>query len=92
MALTIDHVVPVSKGGQHAWTNCVIACSKCNARKGNLMPKDAARAKGLKLKRAPHQPTLEELYPFMTFRPRRAGAPEEWLSWLPESGAADLHG
>ena len=38
------------------------------------------------------QPTLEELYPFMTFRPRRAGAPEEWLSWLPESGAADLHG
>ncbi|XRB09669.1 HNH endonuclease [Pycnococcus provasolii] len=85
VALTIDHVIPVSKGGIHDWTNCVIACSACNAKKGNLMPKDAAKMKGLKLNIKPHQPRLEELYSVMTFRPRRAGAPQEWLSWLPDT-------
>lgn len=33
--LTIDHVVPVSKGGKTTWENCVAACKTCNTRKGN---------------------------------------------------------
>lgn len=33
--LSIDHVVPRSLGGQSSWTNCVVACLECNARKGN---------------------------------------------------------
>ena len=33
--LTIDHVVPLSKGGKTAWENCVTACKECNHRKGN---------------------------------------------------------
>lgn len=33
--LTIDHVVPVSKGGKTTWENTVAACGPCNARKGN---------------------------------------------------------
>lgn len=33
--LTIDHVVPLSKGGRHEWTNVVTACSQCNNRKGD---------------------------------------------------------
>ena len=85
VAMTIDHVVPLSKGGEHSWSNCVIACSRCNARKGNLMPKEAARIKGIRLSKRPEQPTVEELYHCMKFRPGRKDAPNEWLSWLPES-------
>ena len=33
--LSIDHVVPRSKGGRLSWTNCVLACLDCNVRKGN---------------------------------------------------------
>lgn len=32
--LTIDHVIPRSRGGQHSWTNLVTACRPCNHRKG----------------------------------------------------------
>jgi 5-methylcytosine-specific restriction endonuclease McrA len=32
--LTLDHVVPRSRGGAHAWTNLVSACAMCNRRKG----------------------------------------------------------
>jgi len=33
---TIDHVVPLSKGGRSTFKNCVCACMKCNLGKGNL--------------------------------------------------------
>lgn len=33
--LTIDHVLPLSKGGKTNFTNCVSACKKCNSKKGN---------------------------------------------------------
>jgi len=33
--LSIDHVLPRSLGGHSSWTNCVVACLACNARKGN---------------------------------------------------------
>ncbi|MCK4471871.1 MAG: HNH endonuclease [Anaerolineae bacterium] len=32
--LTIDHVVPRYRGGQHSWKNLVAACPQCNRRKG----------------------------------------------------------
>lgn len=32
---TIDHVVPMSKGGSHTWDNVRVACHKCNSVKGN---------------------------------------------------------
>ncbi|MBN1170758.1 MAG: HNH endonuclease [Micromonosporaceae bacterium] len=34
-AETIDHVVPRSRGGRHAWENVVAACAKCNHTKGD---------------------------------------------------------
>lgn len=34
---TIDHVKPRSRGGQHAWTNVVAACARCNHRKGDRL-------------------------------------------------------
>lgn len=33
--LTIDHVVPRSKGGEDTWENLVVACSTCNTKKGD---------------------------------------------------------
>lgn len=39
--LTVEHIVPVSRGGQHVWTNVVTACRSCNTRKGNRLPEEA---------------------------------------------------
>jgi 5-methylcytosine-specific restriction endonuclease McrA len=35
--LTIDHVLPRSKGGDDSWENLVVACSSCNTKKGNRL-------------------------------------------------------
>lgn len=40
--LTIDHVVPRSKGGYDSWENLVLACVKCNVRKGDRTPEEAS--------------------------------------------------
>jgi 5-methylcytosine-specific restriction endonuclease McrA len=40
-ASTIDHVLPRSRGGKDTWNNLVLACTKCNVRKGNRLPDEA---------------------------------------------------
>ena len=50
--LTIDHVLPRSRGGKSTWTNCVLACFRCNHRKADRLPDEA----GMKLKKVPIQP------------------------------------
>lgn len=40
-ALTLDHVLPLSRGGRDWWTNVVTACRSCNNRKGNFTPDEA---------------------------------------------------
>lgn len=37
---TLDHVIPRSKGGKHAWENVVTSCKPCNSRKGNKLLSD----------------------------------------------------
>lgn len=39
--LTLDHVMPVSRGGPKSWQNLVTACHKCNHKKGNRTPSEA---------------------------------------------------
>lgn len=51
--LTIDHVLPRSRGGQSTWTNCVLACLDCNHRKADRLPAEAK----MKLRKEPVQPT-----------------------------------
>ncbi|MGE0529080.1 MAG: HNH endonuclease, partial [Bdellovibrionales bacterium] len=51
--LTVDHVIPLSKGGRHEWTNVVTACSECNNRKGD---KTLERA-NLRLLTRPQKPS-----------------------------------
>lgn len=42
--LTIDHIVPRSKGGTDSWDNVVAACLKCNVKKGDRTPNQANMA------------------------------------------------
>ncbi len=39
--LTLDHVVPRSRGGASSWENLVACCHECNRRKGNQLPHEA---------------------------------------------------
>jgi 5-methylcytosine-specific restriction endonuclease McrA len=39
--LTVDHVIPRSRGGASEWDNIVAACAPCNRRKGNRTPHEA---------------------------------------------------
>lgn len=50
--LTIDHVIPRSRGGKDTWDNVVIACLRCNVLKGSRTPKEA----GMELKTKPCRP------------------------------------
>lgn len=45
--MTLDHVIPLSKGGLHEKANLVAACSHCNTSKGNRDPIAFARKHGL---------------------------------------------
>jgi 5-methylcytosine-specific restriction endonuclease McrA len=36
--LTVDHVIPRSKGGRSTWDNIVASCAPCNRRKGDRLP------------------------------------------------------
>jgi 5-methylcytosine-specific restriction endonuclease McrA len=38
---TVDHILPVSRGGKNTWTNTVCACPDCNQRKADRMPHEA---------------------------------------------------
>jgi 5-methylcytosine-specific restriction endonuclease McrA len=55
--LTFDHVVPRSKGGRTSWENVVTACSCCNLRKANKMPRDV----GMFPRLPPCQPSTWQL-------------------------------
>ncbi len=51
--LTIDHVIPKSKGGSEEWTNLVVACSTCNTKKGDKLLSQTDM-KLIKQPKAPH--------------------------------------
>jgi 5-methylcytosine-specific restriction endonuclease McrA len=39
--LTMDHVMPKNRGGEETWENLVVACQKCNRKKGSRTPDEA---------------------------------------------------
>ena len=55
--LTRDHVIPISRGGANDWGNVVAACSPCNNRKGNRLPREV----GMRLLTVPGEPNHVEL-------------------------------
>lgn len=56
--LTLDHVIPRSRGGLHTWDNVVAACASCNSRKGDRLLHEVGMALAHKPK-APIHPALQ---------------------------------
>lgn len=50
--LTIDHIIPRSRGGNKTWTNLIAACRACNQKKGDKLPAEI----GMFPINAPHRP------------------------------------
>lgn len=55
--LSLDHVVPRSRGGETTWENVVCCCLNCNTRKGGRTPKEAH----MKLLKQPKKPRFNPL-------------------------------
>lgn len=51
--VTIDHIMPSSRGGPTSWLNCVASCKPCNKSKANCTPDEA----GMRLLKKPTVPT-----------------------------------
>ena len=52
--LTLDHVIPKSRGGRNEWTNLVTCCHKCNLHKANRTPEEAK----MKMRQTPFIPSI----------------------------------
>jgi 5-methylcytosine-specific restriction endonuclease McrA len=76
--LTLDHVVPRSRGGKSTWRNLVVACIRCNDRKKNKLPREA----GMRLLRQPERPM------WSTYLSVRLGGKchESWRSFIDSAG------
>lgn len=55
--LTRDHLLPISRGGESAWSNVITACTRCNHRKGDRTPEEA----GMTPLSVPREPNHVEL-------------------------------
>ncbi len=74
--LSIDHVIPRSRGGAHSWDNVITACVPCNVTKGNRTPDEA----NMPLKRKPHRPISN--LSFEVTRQVNSGVHTEWGKYL----------
>jgi 5-methylcytosine-specific restriction endonuclease McrA len=52
--LTLDHVIPKSRGGRNDWMNLVTSCFKCNLKKSNRTPEEAKMI----MRKLPYAPTF----------------------------------
>jgi len=52
ITLTLDHIIPKSRGGEDSWENLVAACLPCNNKKGDQTPEEAM----MKLRVRPYTP------------------------------------
>ena len=77
--LTLDHVVPSSKGGKSTWNNLITACKTCNAKKGDFSPYEA----GLTLNSKPYKPSY-----IMFIRDFSGFVTDEWIPFLRASQTA----
>ncbi|HEX5054600.1 MAG TPA: HNH endonuclease [Planctomycetota bacterium] len=74
--ISVDHVLPRSRGGSTSWENCVLACVGCNARKADRTLKES----GLRLLRQPIRPRWT---PYLNLRPSQRM--DSWSRFAPES-------
>ena len=69
--LTIDHIMPKSRGGPTSYANCVTACRKCNQRKSDHTPEEV----NMKLAKTPQAPIRGIVI-------NASDLPEEWAQYL----------
>lgn len=87
--LTIDHVLPISRGGKWTWENLVAACAKCNSKKGQKTIEEA----NMKLLKTPKAPKDFDILtiPLTSAAAKmlrlRKGTPEEWRQYLGRSSS-----
>ena len=72
--LTLDHVVPRSRGGESVWENVVTACGPCNLRKGDRLLEETH----MHLPRSPRPPA-----PVLFISLALHRVPETWVRYLP---------
>lgn len=71
--LSLDHVIPISRGGKSTWENVVCACLSCNVRKGNKLVAES----GMDLIRHPVRPKWHPLH-----RLQGRNYPEIWRNFV----------
>ncbi|MGD2206548.1 MAG: HNH endonuclease [Anaerolineae bacterium] len=71
--LTLDHVLPRSRGGKTVWENVVAACGPCNRRKGDRTPEEA----GMQLDHRPARPRYLAITLLTS-----ASAPDVWDKYM----------
>ncbi|VVA26514.1 PREDICTED: HNH endonuclease [Prunus dulcis] len=82
--LTIDHVLPIVRGGEWKWENLVTACARCNSKKGQKTLEEA----NMKLTKVPKAPKDYDILAIpltsaaIKMLKMRKGTPEEWLQYL----------
>ena len=74
--LTVDHVIPRSKGGTSTWDNIVASCAPCNRRKGDSLPQKI----GMHPRHPPRVP-----HPQVFIHVASPTIPSAWKQWLPEA-------
>lgn len=72
--LTLDHVVPRSRGGESVWENVVTACGPCNLRKGDRLLEETH----MHLPRLPRAPA-----PVLFISLGLHRVPDTWIRYLP---------
>ncbi len=77
-ALTVDHVIPRSKGGSSSWENIVASCAPCNRRKGDRLPAQV----NMHPRRPPRIPGPHVFIAVAAHR-----IPAAWQQWLPAEAA-----
>jgi 5-methylcytosine-specific restriction endonuclease McrA len=77
--LTLDHVVPRSKGGESIWENVVTACAPCNLRKGDRTLEQV----GMVLHTKPRAPQ-----PVLFIKLAAPRIPEGWTTYLGDVGTS----
>ena len=77
--MTLDHVIPRSKGGESVWENVVTSCAPCNLRKGDKLPEEAE----MQLSIPPRPPA-----PVLFIKLATPRVPPTWQRYLNAFGAA----
>jgi 5-methylcytosine-specific restriction endonuclease McrA len=80
--LTLDHVMPRHRGGEHSWENLVSACKPCNHRKAGRTPGEAHMA----MHHEPAAPRHSIYYTFFQY----LGAQQEWRKFVPGYEASSV--